>query len=192
MSIQGSINQAINIGTALYTQTPQFEAKKNIKEAKRKLEGVKTEWKALEEQEKALKGKKRLSEAELKYYTEQLAPQMFKTGQELNKLRASTLPKEKAEEEIAKGLSRGTEQYKTIGKYTKRLRDLANKRAGDIKEGKAEQKRSFTNYLAGMETSFGGTVGELSPAAQAAIAKQYSSTERKNIMNKMDKEKENK
>ena len=184
MSIQGSINQAINIGTALYTQTPQFEAKKKIK-------GVESEWHSLEKQEEALKGKKRLSEAELKYYNEQLAPQMFKTGQELNKLRATAFSKKESDEEIAKGLSRGIEQYKTINKYNEQLRNLANKRAMDIKEGKSAQKRHFKDYLAGMETSFGGTVGELSPAAQAAIAKQYSQSERQKIMNTATQKKEN-
>lgn len=39
MSIQGSINQAINIGTALYTQTPKYQAK--VEEAKKVAESEK-------------------------------------------------------------------------------------------------------------------------------------------------------
>lgn len=55
-------------------------------------------------------------------------------------------------------------------------------------EAQLKQRRNFMNYLKTQPTSFGGTVGDLPMNVQKEIAKGYSKTERKNLMDMMDKE----
>lgn len=63
----------------------------------------------------------------------------------------------------------------------------SNQRAQKQVKAKASQKRRFKDYLAKMETSLGGTVGELPAEAQAYIASQYSRKDRKKIMDEEDR-----
>ena len=58
-------------------------------------------------------------------------------------------------------------------------------------EAKKTQKRNFMSYLAQQSTSLGGTVGDLSPDLQRQIASQYSKSQRKTMMDRMDKEAKN-
>ena len=72
--------------------------------------------------------------------------------------------------------------------------DMQTKAMSRVKiqaEAKATQRRNFKDYLAKMPTNFGGTVGQLNPEMQKQIAKQYSPSERKRIMDRMDREAEN-
>lgn len=71
------------------------------------------------------------------------------------------------------------------------LMSKANLQAKQKKKNKIEQKRRFKDYLAKMQTNFGGTIGDLPDSVQKAIAKQYSPYERQKIMNAATK-KENK
>ena len=71
------------------------------------------------------------------------------------------------------------------------LMSKANLQAQQKKKNKIEQKRRFKDYLAKMQTNFGGTIGDLPDSVQKAIAKQYSPYERQKIMNAATK-KENK
>lgn len=82
------------------------------------------------------------------------------------------------------GLSRGIE---LISKQ-----EQANTKAEEVKKAKIEQttkRRNFMrDYLAKQETSLGGTVGELPPAMQKQIASQYSKSQRRAMMDRMDRE----
>lgn len=55
-------------------------------------------------------------------------------------------------------------------------------------QAKKTQRRNFMDYLRQQPTSLGGTVGDLSPNLQKQIASQYSKNERRNMMNRMDRE----
>lgn len=188
MSIQQNINQLATVGAALYTQTPQYEKLKLKQEEK----GLASQWKTLEVQEALLQGKektaqailkggekpkdepsKRLSESELKYYTEKLAPEMFSTGQRLNEIRARISP-ETSMEEIQKGLERGKGQFKQITKYDEQLRNLANRRAQRQQDARQMQINDMKQHMGitpDTETSL-GKFGELNPAVQEAIKKE--------------------
>ena len=61
-------------------------------------------------------------------------------------------------------------------------------RMGRQTQAKQTQRRNFKDYLAKQPTSLGGTVGDLSPELQKQIASQYSKNERRNMMNRMDRE----
>ena len=84
----------------------------------------------------------------------------------------------------------------SIGKGIKLQRDkvkqeLAQERMKQQQEAKKKQRRNFMSYLAQQSTSFGGTVGDLEMPAQKQIASQYSKSQRKTMMDRMDKEAKN-
>lgn len=64
-------------------------------------------------------------------------------------------------------------------------------RMGKQQEAKKTQRRNFMSYLAQQSTSLGGTVGDLSPDLQRQIASQYSKSQRRDMMDRMDKEAKN-
>lgn len=64
----------------------------------------------------------------------------------------------------------------------------AMKKVASKQEAQVKQRRNFMEYLRKMPTSFGGPVGELPSKTQKELAKQYTSRERQQIMNQMDKE----
>ena len=57
-----------------------------------------------------------------------------------------------------------------------------------VKQAKQTQRRNFMAYLGKMETSLGGTVAELPKSVQHEIAKTYTRSQRKTIMDRMDRE----
>ena len=96
-----------------------------------------------------------------------------------------------------------TAAMSTIGKHLmqERARSIeaqqaANAKAEKLKKAKAHQKevaksvrRNFMkDYLSKQPTSLGGTVGDLPIDLQKQIAAQYSKSQRKAMMDKMDRE----
>lgn len=63
----------------------------------------------------------------------------------------------------------------------------SNQKAQKQVKAKGSQRRRFKDYLAKMETSLGGTVGDLPEDAQAYIASQYLAKDRKKIMDEEDR-----
>lgn len=64
-------------------------------------------------------------------------------------------------------------------------------RVGKQQEAMKKQKRNFMDYLAQQSTSLGGTIGDLPKDLQKQIASQYTKSQRKTMMDKMDKEAKN-
>lgn len=62
-------------------------------------------------------------------------------------------------------------------------------KVGKKQGAQLRQKRKFKDYLSKLETSLGGTVGDLPEKLQKQILKSYSPQQRRQIMNQMDKEK---
>ena len=77
-------------------------------------------------------------------------------------------------------------------RYDEEKANQANERSQ--KQAKARQaRRNFVrDYLPKIETGFGGTVGDFSKETQRELGKNYSTKERKEIIDRMDKEKKNK
>lgn len=69
--------------------------------------------------------------------------------------------------------------------------ELAMKKTSEQAEAKKKQRRNFKTYLAQQPTSLGGTVGDLSPDLQKKIASEYSRSDRKRMMDQMDREAKN-
>ena len=88
----------------------------------------------------------------------------------------------------------------SIGKGIKLQRDkvkqeLAQKQMEQQQEAKKTQRRNFMDYLRKQPISLGGTnsgtIGDLPEKAQRQIASQYTRSQRKAMMDRMDKEKAN-
>lgn len=185
MSIQGSINQAINIGTALYTQTPKYQAK--VEEAKK-----------VAESEKLLKADELKQDALLKSALKAFEPGASETTKKAYGKLADKATKESMEtyEKVfelnptEKNFKRMADMQTNYEANMEAIRQ-ANLRAEAKKETKKQQKRKFIDTLSKQPTNIGGTVGDLAMNAQKAIAKQYSKSERKKLMD-IEDNKENK
>ena len=68
---------------------------------------------------------------------------------------------------------------------------IAMDRVSRQQEAKKTQRRNFTTYLSQQPTSLGGTVGDLPMPLQRQIASQYNKSQRKTMMDRMDKEAKN-
>ena len=90
------------------------------------------------------------------------------------------------QEALAQGIDPETGQPMYVSRDESKMTS-SNQRAQKQVKAKASQKRRFKDYLAKMETSLGGTVGDLPAEAQAYIASQYSRKDRKKIMDEEDR-----
>ena len=84
----------------------------------------------------------------------------------------------------------------SIGKGIKLQRDkvkqeLAQKQMKQQQEAKKTQRRNSMDYSSKQTTSLGGTVGDLPKDLQKQMASQYSKSQRKAMMDRMDKEAKN-
>lgn len=66
--------------------------------------------------------------------------------------------------------------------------EAATEKVKQIQEAKTKQRRNFMDYLSKMPTSLGGTVGELPKDVQKTIASTYSKSQRRTLMDRMDRE----
>ena len=75
-----------------------------------------------------------------------------------------------------------------ISKNLEERQKQATVKSKEQQQAKKTQRRNFNEYLKNVPIAGGGTVGQLPVDKQRAIAKQYSNSERKALMDKMDKE----
>lgn len=85
----------------------------------------------------------------------------------------------------------GATAYKAKAEVANKLLEKQKQAADKVKQvqqAKKTQRRNFMAYLGKMETSLGGTVAELPKSVQHEIAKTYTRSQRKTIMDRMDRE----
>lgn len=88
----------------------------------------------------------------------------------------------------------GTQSEAYLGAAESRYKaDMADKLFGNThmqQEGlkQVKQRRNFNNYLNQLPTSLGGSVGELPANMRQQIASQYNKSQRRALMDKMDRE----
>lgn len=212
-SMQSDINQALGTLGVLATFSPQLQEHAENMVKKRK---IKKEEKALNEQTAAATSTgKPLNpqvEEDIENRTRDLAKRKFelKPTEETYREYAKTLPtkiKEDPEilhEERMEGIpdeARRAAEYDYAFKqaYNNELANLdkqqqAMTRMSRQKEAKVKQTRYWKDYLAKMPYTVGtlsGKVGDLSPEAQKQIASNYTKSQRKTIMDRMDREAQN-
>ena len=88
---------------------------------------------------------------------------------------------------IDKQAAAGTKPKKIEAAETAATDSLTN-----AQEEKRKTRRNFLNYMKDEPTSVGVTFGQLDKKIQKEIAKNYSSSERKRIMDRKDAEREQK
>lgn len=81
-------------------------------------------------------------------------------------------------------------QLKAMSALTPDLPNGRFKVKDTVKQTQKKTRRNFKDYLSGMETNFGGTVGELPAHVQKQIASNYTSSQRRSIMNAADRQKQ--
>lgn len=102
----------------------------------------------------------------------------------------------KATKEKAVAAQKKFELNPTSGNYEQSIKGLSELKSveamnkmrelGLAKLQQRQNRRNFLKYLREQSTSFGGKVGDLPLKSQKEIAKQYSKTERKRIMDEVD------
>ena len=209
-TIQGNINQALGTLGALATFSPQLQdhAEKMAEKGK-----IKKEEKVLKEQIAAASTGNALKpqvEEDINKRTLDLAKRKFELNpsEETYKEYARQIPGKpiKEDPEIihqermadVSDLARRNAEYNYAYQqaYGREMSNLAAQqqamgRMNRQKEAKKTQRRNFTTYLSQQPTSLGGTVGDLPVSLQEQIASQYSKSQRKAMMDRMDKEAKN-
>ena len=69
--------------------------------------------------------------------------------------------------------------------------DQAMARMSEQAQAKKTQRRNFMDYIAKQPTSLGGTVGDLPKPLQKQVASQYTKSQRRTMMDRMDEEAKN-
>lgn len=82
----------------------------------------------------------------------------------------------------------GDKKVSTTGNLLVQRQEAARKRVKQAQEAKKKQRRNFMDYLSKQETSLGGTVGDLPVSMQKQIAKTYTKSQRRTMMDRMDME----
>lgn len=209
-TIQGNINQALGTLGALATFSPQLQdhAEKMAEKGK-----IKKEEKVLKEQIAAASTGNALKpqvEEDINKRTLDLAKRKFELNpsEETYKEYARQIPGKPIKEdpeiihqermEDVSDLARRNAEYNYAYQqaYGREMSNLAAQqqamgRMNRQKEAKKTQRRNFTTYLSQQPTSLGGTVGDLPVSLQEQIASQYSKSQRKAMMDRMDKEAKN-
>ena len=210
-TIQGNINQALGTLGALSTFSPQLQdhAEKMAEKGK-----IKKEEKVLKEQIAAATSTgnalKPQVEEDINKRTLDLAKRKYELNpsEETYKEYARQIPGKPINEdpeiihqermEGVSDLARRNAEYNYAYQqaYGREMSNLAAQqqamdRVSRQQEAKKTQRRNFMSYLAQQPTSLDGTVGELPMQLQKQIASQYSKSQRKTMMDRMDKEAKN-
>ena len=199
-SIQGDINQALGTLGVLATFSPQLqEHAENIAENRK----LKKRQEVLDKQ-----GQLAVQDLQKKFTPDAegnvtIDPQ---TESELEQSRKEMMRQNQEQEDISRrryDLKPTLENYQkwqldaSINQnYRDELANIAKQRQAmdrmtRQKEAKATRRNFIRDYLAQQPTSFGGTVGDLSPDLQKKIASQYDRNARRRMMNQMDREARN-
>lgn len=211
MSIQGSVNQALGTVGVLATFSPQLKEHAEKMAENRKIQ---KEEKALKEQGEAIASSNSSIrpevEEDINNRSRELARRKFElepsaeTYSEYAKQIPRKLPPDDPEDIHMKRMAGVQDEARRAAEYNYAYKQSYNNelarldkqqqamdRVGRQSEAKKTQRRNFMDYLKKQTTSLGGTVGDLPENIQKQIASQYSKSQRKTIMDRMDKEKAN-
>ena len=196
-SIQGDINQALGTLGALATFSPQLQEHAENMAENRKLNNRQN----VSDQQ----GQIAVQDPQKKFTPDAegnvtIDPQ---TESELQQSRKELMRQNQEQEDISrkrydlKPTLENYQKWQLDASINQNLRDefanvakqqQAMARQDRQKQAKQTQRRNFMAYLAQQPTSFGGTVGDLSPDLQKKIASQYDRNARRRMMNQMDRE----
>lgn len=189
--IQQGINQLLRTTAIAAKLSPELEHRRELKESKEEQKKIVEQNKAINEAggEVTKEQKQKLQNQLEKEFELNPTPETYKLTQIMSNYDKKVA---KLKEEDDRRLQ--AEYEAQIAEYEAEKAEYeAEKSRGQLRaENKGlkqlKGKRNFSEYLSKIETNYGFTVGEFPKSVQKIIAKQYSSKERKQIMDKMDKE----
>lgn len=215
-NFQGAVNNMLGMAAAAATLNPELKAEREAKTAETKAQKLEEAYKGevnrakkiLSDPENPVGGVERTE-------AENTVSEANKAVQEAREEALSKNPTAKRAENVVQGRIKSTSDDRVMSGYAlgaeQHSKEVAGRLTPVIKaairgvsrdetkmeeanntsqkqvKAKASQKRRFKDYLAKMETSLGGTVGDLPAEAQAYIASQYSRKDRKKIMDEEDR-----
>lgn len=208
MSIQGSVNQTLGTVGVLATFSPQLKEHAEKMAENRK---IKKEEKALKEQGEAIASSNSSNRSEVEEdinnRRRELARRKFElnpsaeTYSEYAKQVPRKLPPDDPEDIHREKMAGVQDEARRAAEYNYAYKQSYNNelarldkqqqamdRVGRQSKAKRTQRNFVRDYLSKMPTSLGGTVGDLPENFQKQIASQYSKSQRKKIMDRMDKE----
>lgn len=180
MSIQANINQGLSLASVLASQNPTLksmgERNAKIKELERR---AKQENKQYQAMKVGLNVPGRTSIETLEDIAS-FGESAVKTSKELFELDPTTQRYASLKE--TQGMVKEASELAEFGRKI----EAAKQALAVAQEQKRNTRRKFTDYMKDEPTSLGPSFGELDPNLQKAIAKQYTSKERKSIMDRKD------
>lgn len=173
MSIQQSVNQLATIGTALYTQTPQFEAKKVAKVNAAEAERLRTDSnKSIETiQKTAQQDLKTAKPSEVKAYMDVTAEHLNKANVDIKKAYELN-PTPETLRAYIKSKAIEYENNDWMRQYDEEMASKANAISEEQMQAMKSQKSRIKSRFENLSTSLGGKVKDLSPELQDAIRRQ--------------------
>lgn len=185
--IQNALNQTINTVGIAARLSPGYETKQELYKTKKEMSGYKKLAKTIEAKQGPV------TQAEANIATNlgtsiELASAKRLALDPTEKNLAAYEQNVKAAEEQKKAYEKALGPIVTPADPDEILQEQAMLKAAQQQENKKTQKRNFKDYLGKLESSLGGAVGDLPANVQKEIAKQYTSSQRKELMDKIDKE----
>lgn len=184
MSIQANINQGLSLASLLITQNPSLKAsaEKNttIKNLEKRAEQENKQYQAMKA---GLRVPGRTSIETLEDIAS-FGESAVKTSKELFELDPTAQRYQSLKE--TQGMVKEASELAEMGRKLETAKQAA-KQALQAKQSETRNaRRNFIDYMQDESTSLGYSFGELDPKLQQAIAKQYTSKERKSIMDRKD------
>lgn len=183
-AIQSSVNSLVNTATVaagLYSVSP---AGKRAAET----QNIRAQEKGLEKARTSISANEKLSPEQRAAATEEIAQKQA----DLAERKFYNQPSEKTatnygrrNEFVAEAVTDELPEFGTSPQEQAEIR--AKQSADNAIRAKTKQKRDFMSYLQSQPTSLGGKVGDLPEALQKTIAAQYTKSQRKSMMDKIDR-----
>lgn len=171
--IQEAINQALGTVGIAARLSPEYETKQELHQAKK-------QEKALTMQQDALP---QITPEEFEAQKTVAAKQHKQAEQKLADVKQKIFELNPSKQTMREAHLAQSSAY-NIPLMT--FQENANSKAKQVSQAKRSQRRNFMEYLRKEPISGGGTIGDLPPHVQKSLAKQYTKSQRKQLMDRED------
>lgn len=219
-NFQGAMNTMLGMAAAAATLNPDLKAEREAKTAETKAKKLEEAYKGeVDKAKKILSDPENPVGGVERTEAENTVSEANKALQEAREEALSKNPTAKRAENVVQGRIKSTSDDRMMSGYAlgaeQHSKEIAKQTTPVIKaairgmsrdetkmeeanntsqkqvKAKASQRRNFKTYLAQQPTSLGGTVDDLPSDLQKKIASQYSRSDRKRMMDQMDREVKN-
>lgn len=195
--IQQGFNQLLGTVATAARLSPNYETKQEMHALKKKEKGLQMQSEALDISPSEFEEGKTVAAKDAQRILEKQA-EVAQKQFELKPSKKSMVKSHTAQSAAGKGPLMTFTSYEDIegndwgspeeAQWANEQINKGQKRAINKGQQQVKQRRNFMAHLKNVEISGGGTVGELPSHVQKAIAAQYSKKERKELMDRQDKQ----